>query len=770
MDITLVTSSMNDLVHGTSNDKKTGCGINLLKAENITRYRRSSRMTDLKEITCEKCKERLAKEIIRSDKKEMTKLLKEEKQRQKMGLGDEGIVPLGNTTAKITKAPAAAKEEPNFRASIPEGPKKPAFVPEKQNFFGDQPSPVVPENNFQTQPQVQPAAPVQAQSPLPQTVPGTNVPLDDTLSQFAINAPSQEPAPAPAQKDDDFLAQFAVQKPRGTETNYGNNTQNDFLAQFAIPAQAPAEAPQEPQNQYGIPQQVPQGNDIMNMFSIGGGAPAQNQYGAQEQYNAAPAAPAYGSTGTPVAPAAPAAPIYNEKPVSGEWDSTANQFFGFSGVAETTVPVAPTADITDPDAPAAMAELGAAPTETIAPVEPPKPPVIDDIAAAAATAASVLGGYNSVASAPAAPAPAAPVIEDLTAPVAPAVPEAPAAEPVIASAPADMISLDDLIAGVSAPAAPAPVRAAAPVQPEPVAPAPAPVQSAAPVQPAAAPAPAPVQSAAPAQPAYTAPKPAAPAPQTASRIPKVPYKKNAAPSIEGQILSVPQFAGLDEFNKPVYTYIQMQIVGYDDNGQPKLAPLPGEKMPVPPQYAGQVVQEEEEVDILSIPPSEMTVGQRIAAAALAKGPAPVTANISKIATHDHSKSTAQSFINAISVSKDYANQSLTDTQGLHARTKIIGSVEDVLAEMGDNSEVIKKQQSAAAAAVSNQIQTTTPNYQEFRPTTRTVSKSNSRPSSGSFTTMAAFDDMPLTKAEMKARKKQEKIDAKFKKEMAKRGL
>ena len=33
-----------------------------------------------------------------------------------------------------------------------------------------------------------------------------------------------------------------------------------------------------------------------------------------------------------------------------------------------------------------------------------------------------------------------------------------------------------------------------------------------------------------------------------------------------------------------------------------------------------------------------------------------------------------------------------------------------------------------------------------------------------------MDDMPLTKAELKARKKQEKIDAKFKKEMAKRGF
>ena len=99
MDITLITAVGSDLVHGTENDKKTGCGINLLKADNVTRYRKAGTMTDLKEITCEKCKSNLAKKIIKADKKEMSRLLKEEKQREKMGVADEGIVPLGNTTA-----------------------------------------------------------------------------------------------------------------------------------------------------------------------------------------------------------------------------------------------------------------------------------------------------------------------------------------------------------------------------------------------------------------------------------------------------------------------------------------------------------------------------------------------------------------------------------------------------------------------------------------------------------------------------------------------
>ena len=55
MDITLVTTSYDKVVHGTENDKKTGCGINLLRPENVTRFHRTSKMRDLKEITCENC-------------------------------------------------------------------------------------------------------------------------------------------------------------------------------------------------------------------------------------------------------------------------------------------------------------------------------------------------------------------------------------------------------------------------------------------------------------------------------------------------------------------------------------------------------------------------------------------------------------------------------------------------------------------------------------------------------------------------------------------
>ena len=208
MDITLVTSSNDPVVHGTTEGKKTGCGINLLKGENVTRYHRKGFMTDLKEITCDKCKEKLAREIIRADKKEMSRLLKEEKQRAKLGLGDEGIVPLGGSTAKITGS----------QRNVPEPEPVPEPVAEAKPVY-EEPAP----------------APEPAQ--------------DNFLAQFAVNAPQEEeaaPAPAPAPVQDNFLAQFAINTPQEEE---------------------PAPAPEEEPHPVGIMDE----NDIMKMFSFGGG-------------------------------------------------------------------------------------------------------------------------------------------------------------------------------------------------------------------------------------------------------------------------------------------------------------------------------------------------------------------------------------------------------------------------------------------------------------------------------------------------------------------
>ncbi|MBR5166335.1 MAG: hypothetical protein IKW87_12390 [Ruminococcus sp.] len=848
MDIRLVTTSFNDEVHGTFNEKKTGCGINLLKSENVTRYHRGGIMTDLGELTCEKCKTKIAKEMIKSDQKEMKLLLKEEKLRAKKGIVDEGIVPLGNTTAKPTK----------------DQTRKPAPAPKPVQ----KPEPVAPE---------QPAN-------LGATIPGTGVAIDNSLAQFAINKPQAEPEPAPAVQDD-FLNQFAINKPQQEEEPApAPAAQDDFLAQFAVPAPAQAEpepvqeAPAAPpviddisaalaaaQNnmpKYEAPVQpepvqqaapapaAPQTDDILSMFSIETPEkPAAQTAGtydndssvidvAEESLSAvepaAQAAPAViddisaaveaaqmnvpkyeaSAQPAPVQQAAQPAPAKDSESVS-EWDLIANQLFGVNAQpASAEAPAQEAAPVKEE----ASAPAQAAP-KTIEPaVYQAAPAAIDDISAAAIEEANK-------AIEPAVYQASAPVIDDISAAVEAAQSAAPkAAAPVQQAAPAQASApvIDDISAAVEAAQSAAP-KAAAPVQ-QTAAPAiddisaaveaaqnaapkaAAPVQQAAPAQ-ASAPiiddiasavaaaaqnAPksvAPAQQAAPAQAsapviddiasavaaaAQNAPKAVAPAPAPVKPAPvkPAPAKPAPAPAVQqtapagmpdmGQVISVPQITGYDAAKQPIYTYVQMQITGYGENGQPVLSPVPGQEIPEFEMPFNKNTRLQEAIRAAQEVPTsahEMTPGQRIAAAEAAKG-SPISANVSKIATNPHSRATSQAFINAISESKEYANQSLTDTQGLQQRTRVIGSIEDVLSQLGDNSLKQKK-------AIDAQVQQSIPSFQEYKAPART-SPMQSAPSRPAPRPMPV-DDRPLTKAELKAMKKQEKIDAKFRKEMAKRG-
>ncbi|MDE7137353.1 MAG: hypothetical protein K2O29_02690, partial [Ruminococcus sp.] len=146
----------------------------------------------------------------------MARLLKEERQREKMGLADEGIVPLGNTTAKITSAP-----------TTPE-PVQPDPVPFERTPVSV-PSPQTEE---------------------PNTIPGTNVAIDSSLAEFAITPPPAEESEKKPDNNDDFMAQFAIKKSETEEEKPApavKNVQDDFLAQFAIPAPSQSE-PEEIQS------------------------------------------------------------------------------------------------------------------------------------------------------------------------------------------------------------------------------------------------------------------------------------------------------------------------------------------------------------------------------------------------------------------------------------------------------------------------------------------------------------------------------------------
>ena len=736
MDIRLVTTSFNDEVHGTFNEKKTGCGINLLKSENVTRYHRGGIMRDLGEITCEKCKTKIAKEMIKSDQKEMKLLLKEEKLRAKKGIVDDGIVPLAGE-AKITK----------------DQTQKPAPAPK----------PVYQKP--------EPAAPAQPAN-IGATIPGTGVAIDNSLAQFAINKPQAEPAPEAAPQDN-FLDQFAINKPQAEpEPAPAPVQQDDFLAQFAInaPAQtepepvqeapapsvppviddisaaiaamnsSPAAAPQpaaEPVQQAPTPAPAPaaQADDILSMFSIE--APEKPVAGtydndssvidvAEESLSSVEPEPVQQATApviddisaaveaaqnnipkyeAPVQPAAAPEPVQQasspaqEKSNVSEWDLIANQLFGANGESPQNAPKAE-------------------------PVQQATAPVIDDISAAVEAAAQNVPKAEPVQQA------TAPVIDDISAAVEAAAQNVPKAEPVQqATAPV----IDDISAAVDAVAQNA-ARTVAPAaaSSKPVSVKPTPVKPAAP---APAPAPAVQQTAAPA----------------------------GMPAM-GQVISVPQITGYDAAKQPIYTYVQMQITGYGENGQPVLSPVPGQEIPEFEMPFNKNTRLQEAIRAAQeIPTSahEMTPGQRIAAAEAAKG-SPISANVSKIATNQHTKATSQAFINAISESKEYANQSLTDTQGLQQRTRVIGSIEDVLSQLGDNSLQQKK-------AVDAKVQQSIPAFQEYKAPARSTSMSSAPAYRPTPRPSAPTDERFLSKAELKALKKQEKIDAKFRKEMAKRG-
>ncbi len=767
MDILIVTSIMNDDVHGTENDKKTGCGINLLKGDNVTKYRRGGKMNDLKDITCERCKNAFAKKMIKADKKEMARLLKEEKQREKLGLADEGIVPLGNTTAKITSAPTAPE------------PVQPEPVPAESPVSAAESAPAAPQ----------------------QTIPGTNVAIDSSLAAFAITPPPAEvPAPQP-ENNDDFMAQFAVKKPEPEPEKPApavTNVQDDFLAQFAIPVPNQSEPeesePEEPidftainppPSVYEEPVEKPDEaderpvgiideDDIMKMFAFGNEKASSSQSPATNPSR-------YDYSALEKEQASAGISQENEESASSDWDYVANQLFGADNSEQSqsepeqleemadldlSVPESPVVpEVQETSSAPILEDIGLPSLDDIAPVkEVSKPevsavtaPVLDDIG---------LPSLDDIApvkevSEPEVSAVTASVPDDIELPSLDDIaPVQEADEPVYEETEQEVyeevvdeqeIAEPDEVADKSEPAE-QPVSA--PVPPQQYTPQPEQI-------------PVPPQSASiPVQPNYAQP--------AQMQQPVMPQ------SMVGQIVSVPQFKGYDQNNQPVYMYVQMQMTGYNTNGQPIYVPFgqpaqmqqPVMPQPYIPQPAPVPVQQPvpSPVPVSSVPKKPvvpvqpentnqpLTPGQKIAAAAAANGGMPANAsNISKIAVHEHNRSTSQAFINAIAESKEYANKSLTETQGLNSRMPVLTSIEDVLSQMGDDSEKIKQQKKAA-------MKNNVPVYQEYKAPSAPIRNNTAK------TQKTNEPQRPLTKAELKEKKKQEKIDAKFKKDLAKKGF
>ncbi|MBO4523407.1 MAG: hypothetical protein J5723_01875 [Ruminococcus sp.] len=832
MDITLVTSSFDKIVHGTENEKKTGCGINLMKPENVTRFHRTSLMTDLKEITCEKCKASLAKKLIKADKKEMSLLLKEEKKREKMGMNDAGIVPLGNTTARITRDPnAKAKEEAARRKALEEAKQA---AEEARRVAEEESQRAADANQFG---QTSGAHGYQS------TIPGTGVPMDDSLAQFAIN-PHENETHAPA--EDDFLAQFAVNKPDSAENPYVSPApqakatvpQDDFLAQFAIPNPQGASEQTTPyynqnynqtqnnsqiQNEGGYvdmggyddayqqpatPDMPHSDEDIMNLFSINPAPvqqPAYEQpvysqpvyeqpvyeqptydgmvYGEPEYGEVVYDESVYGNLniydgsqplydangnlieGPIVTPADGYQPVPEQTlPQENNWDYLADQLFGtnedpnVNGAFPDSVQIDSDemADFTeesdnyvDPinnnlylgngvlSATYGMEQPGA----NVPHAEPIAAPAIDDLPSAESLAAAALDG--------------APKVDDI---VAPETVSLPSAESLAAAALEGVPTVEDIAAPEFDTLPPVEGNSVPELDDIPVVP----------------------ELSAPAFESYSKAREdeavvlddiyEATLNQPIKAEEEYDYymsdfNNNGAPNgaeINGaeqrqaqqpQIVKVPQFAGYDANNQPVYKYVQMRLAGYDQNGKPVFVPLNAQQRPAAPaqQTAAQAQR------AAAAPVQQAPVKSVVPKKPVQTSGTP-TANISKIAVNPHSKSTSQAFINAIASSREYADKNLIETQGLKANSPVLTSVEDVLSTMGDDSAKRRQVQ---------QAQQNVPVFDEYKTPARQGFRSNSasRPMQPQ-----PMDARYMTKAELKNKKKQDKIDAKFRKEMSKRGF
>jgi len=119
---------------------------------------------------------------------------------------------------------------------------------------------------------------------------------------------------------------------------------------------------------------------------------------------------------------------------------------------------------------------------------------------------------------------------------------------------------------------------------------------------------------------------------------------------------------------------------------------------------------------------------------------------------DNNKQIPDSVASAMAKSREKQKTNIFDMQGIEM--PVIDSIEDALSQMGGN--VKKKEQTMQDTVV--------PIFEEYKAPPknppRTLPKENKEKG----------PERPLTKAEIKRRKKQDKIDAKFKKDLAKRGF
>ncbi len=816
MDITLIKAIKGNEIHGSDNPKKTGCGINLTKPENIARYITNGPMTDLNEINCEKCKLVLAKKMIKADRKEMKNMIKEEKIRAKKGLGDENIVPLGGTQANAY-LPDTGSRRP--APAAPMAPVKPVVTAttslQKNSPYTSQPAPVPPPAPVP----VPPPAPTPVQTPPPATTGFNNANFvnNDFMNSFAIQKqePQQEAKPVqnqPAPMNNDILSQFAIPKQEPQQEakpvqNQPAPMNNDILSQFAVPAsqnnlfeeeQPKKEAAfdiDEVLAQFSIPPtskpvdtlvtEPPKNvatniDDAIAQFSIPAPQPVVQPEAVVEE-DADDKKPfdiddalkqfsiPFPNTSSPnveVVGDEPKAnePFANQNVIDMEnvndvnndvvaqqpasWDTVVDQIFSAdTPVVDESAPVIEevTAPVVDESAPA-IDEVTAPVIDEIAPViEEVTAPVGDEIAPVIeeVTASAV----DEIAPVSETTVPEATVIEETietsstynNEAVSPEVNKYQYTTPFEDEIPVQKQEVNENLHRYTPPVFPDEPVAVQPMQAAPIAPqqpiAPQPVQpqqqNAAPIE---------AQNSNENQAIPVQPQPVNPMPQQAPAF--------AQPA--------PQIIGYDPNGQPIYAYVQPQFVGYDQNGQPIFAPV---QMPMvngqPPITS--FTNAPNNVPVQPMTQSFPQVAPMVAPVPPMAQPAPTVMQPSQIhlskVDEGKLKNMPNAVASAVAKSRDKQKTNIFDMQGIEM--PVIDSIEGALTQMGE--DVRTKQEIIDS-------NTSMPVFEEYKaPPKNNYAQQSRIPEKHN-------EGRPLSKSDLKNLKKQEKIDAKFKKELAKRGF
>ena len=412
MQIFLINAINGGVVHGTENGKKTGCGINLTKPDNIGKFVSGAPMQDIVDITCEKCKMVLAKKLIKESNKELARQLKEEKKMQKHG--GMGVAPMGPISSAPTPPPAPARTSVAPPPPAPVPPRAPA-APEKE---------VQPVFTAYEPPVKQKAAPApEPVQPAPKAAPVQ----DDFLSQFAIPSPgaAQEP-PKPA-----FVAPAPAPEPIQPAPKAAPIEDIDsILSQLSAPAAEPKPAAEAPK---AAPME-----DIDSILSQLSAPAAEPEPVKPEVIQPEPVHPGSISITTG---ASDIVAVTEQQMQS--WDDVANSLFSNSQPSKGY-----TASFDEEPAPIPVEPVAVAPSPAPVPVQPVMPE-------------SAPIPVEPVAVAPS-PAPV---------PVQPVMPK-PAPEEAIAPPPAQVVdNIDDVLASMQQKfAATAPVQADAPTPAQPTAP------------------------------------------------------------------------------------------------------------------------------------------------------------------------------------------------------------------------------------------------------------------------------------------------------------